>query len=173
MNLNRVELIGNLTKDIEVSYTKNQKPFINFDLAVNEPRQNQNGNWDNTVIYLKCEIWDKLASSLAAVAQKGTKVLIIGKLKVYQYETEDGKKAKSTKVRIDKFQVLSRGKEQASRNISNFAPNMQNPMPQGMPRQNPNMQYRPAPQQYHSQYQQPMPSNPYDQAMNGMEEIPF
>ena len=66
--MNKIILIGRMSKDIEIRYTQNQKEVGNFDLAVNRNYKNANGEYDTD--FFKCIAWGNLAKHILQKAHK-------------------------------------------------------------------------------------------------------
>lgn len=130
--LNRVVLVGRLTRDPDLRYTPNGVAVANFTLAVNRPFTNQQGNRDAD--FINCVVWRRPAENLANYMKKGNLVGVDGRLQSRSYEGQDGKMVYITEVVADSVQFLeSRGSGAASgQGQSGYQPNQdynQNPYP--------------------------------------------
>ena len=95
--MNSVNIIGNITKDIELKYTQNNKAVTTVTVAVNE------GYGDNQKTYfIDVQVWEKQAENLAQYCGKGSKIAVTGKLIQQTWEYE-GKK--QSKVLVQAFNV--------------------------------------------------------------------
>jgi single-strand DNA-binding protein len=106
MDLNRVLFIGNLTRDPEtrtIASTGNQ--VTSFAIAVNDRSR---GKDKEEVMYLKVETWGKTAEIAAKYLQKGSGVLVEGRLKLEEYESRDGVKRRDPVVVADRLSLGSR-----------------------------------------------------------------
>jgi len=97
--MNKVILIGNLTKDPEIRNTTTGKKVASFALAVNEGK--------DKVQYFNCSAWEKLADVLEAYIKKGTKVAISGSLQNRSWDKPDGTKAYATDIVVRELDILS------------------------------------------------------------------
>ncbi len=97
MDLNRVFLYGNLTRDPETRNTQSGAQVTNFSIAVNERR----GREESTM-FIKIETWNKTAELCDRYLRKGSGVLIEGRLKIDEYETRDGQKRRDPVVVADR-----------------------------------------------------------------------
>ena len=98
MSINKVTISGNITRDSELRYTKNQTPVLGFSVAVNESRKNpQTNEWENVPNYFDCSFFGKRAEKLSSLLIKGTKVVVSGKL---HYSTWMAYGEKNSKVSI-------------------------------------------------------------------------
>lgn len=106
---NRVVLVGNTTRDLEIRYIPSGKAVCDMGLAVNDRRRDASGGWVEETTFVDITLWDKTAQIAAEYAKKGTQVLIEGRLKMDTWET-DGQKRSKLKVICDRLVLLgSRG----------------------------------------------------------------
>ncbi|MGG1444370.1 single-stranded DNA-binding protein [Brevibacillus laterosporus] len=101
--MNRVILIGNLARDVEMKYTPNGVAVATFTLAVN--RRVQNGQ--NEADFINIVVWRQLADLCANYLSKGKKCALEGRLQVRSYDDQDGKKRFVTEVIAENVQFLS------------------------------------------------------------------
>lgn len=94
MSLNKVYLIGNLTKDPEARKTGGGTSVCGFDIAVNRRFKGANGEPKDEVTFVSCEAWGKTADNVCEYKKKGDPVLIEGRLKLDQWEKDGVKKQK-------------------------------------------------------------------------------
>ena len=89
--MNTVTLVGNLTRDPELRIFEN-KSVANASIAVNESyKDNRTGEWKETVTFVDLSIWNNNGSeNVAGSLGKGDRVLVTGKLKMNQWQTDDG-----------------------------------------------------------------------------------
>ena len=107
--LNRVFLVGRLTKDPEIRQTTNGTPVTNFTIAVNRRYKNAAGEWKDETTFVGIVAWQKLAELCKQYLAKGRAVLVEGKLQTHSWETEDGQKRTLLEVRADRIEFLDRG----------------------------------------------------------------
>lgn len=107
-SLNRVILIGNLTRDPELRFTPSGSPVANFGLAVNRSYTNKAGEKVDNVDYFNIVAWAKLAELCAEYIRKGSPVAIEGRLQSRSWETEDGQKRSAVEVVAENVQFLGR-----------------------------------------------------------------
>src|SRR5690625_3180573 len=107
--LNRVVLVGRLTRDPDLRYTPNGVAVANFTLAVNRPFTNQQGNRDAD--FINCVVWRKPAENLANYMKKGNMVGVDGRLQSRTYEDQDGKTVFVVEVVADSIQFLESRKD--------------------------------------------------------------
>ena len=106
---NRVVLVGNLTRDIELKYTPSGLAVTDIGLAVNDRRKTQTGEWVDETTFVDITLWGRQAEVAGEYLGKGSSVLIEGRLKLDTWET-DGQKRSKLRVVGEKMQMLgSRG----------------------------------------------------------------
>jgi single-strand DNA-binding protein len=94
--LNRVILIGQLTKDPELRYTQNGTAVASFTLAVNRMRTNQQG--EREADFIPIVVWQKQAENCANYIGKGSLVAVEGRLQVRTYDDKEGQRRWITEV---------------------------------------------------------------------------
>lgn len=123
--LNRVVLVGRLTKDPDLRYTPNGVAVANFTVAVNRPFSNQQGNREAD--FINCVIWRRPAESLANYMKKGSLIGVDGRIQTRSFEGQDGKMVYVTEVVADSVQFLeSKGDNRNSNNQPNNGGNQYN-----------------------------------------------
>jgi len=104
-SFNRVILLGNLTRDVEVKYLQSGMAVAELGLAVNDRRKNQAGEWVEEVTFVDITLWGRTAEVAGEYLSKGSPVLIEGRLKLDQWET-DGQKRSKLKVIGERMQMV-------------------------------------------------------------------
>lgn len=104
--INRVVLIGRLTKDVEVRYTQSGVAVGTFSLAVNRPFTNASG--EREADFINAVIWRKAAENFANFTHKGVLVAIEGRLQTRNYEDKNGNRVYVTEVVADNFSLLEK-----------------------------------------------------------------
>jgi single-strand DNA-binding protein len=99
---NNVTVIGNLVSDPVLTVTSNDKVLCKARVAVNEPYQ-MNGEWHERTSYVNVVTWDGLAENIAASFGTGDRVIVVGRIDVRDYTTEDGSRAYSTEITATEF----------------------------------------------------------------------
>ncbi|GAO99447.1 single-stranded DNA-binding protein [Fructobacillus ficulneus] len=102
--INRVVLIGRLTRDVELRYTQSGVAVGSFTLAVNRNFTNANG--DREADFINAVIWRKAAENFANFTGKGAQVAIEGRLQTRNYENNAGQRVYVTEVSVDNFSLL-------------------------------------------------------------------
>ena len=103
--MNRVVLIGNLTKDPDLRYTPNGVAVSTFTLAINRPRTNQSGEREADFINIVAS--RQLAELCANYLKKGSQAGLEGRLQTRSYDNKEGKRVYVTEVVADNVQFLS------------------------------------------------------------------
>ena len=102
--LNKVILIGRLTREPELRYTGSGVPVANFSLAVDRPYANQQGERETD--FIRVVVWRKLAEVCAKNLGKGRLVAVEGRLQISSYEAQDGSKRQATDVIAENVRFL-------------------------------------------------------------------
>jgi single-strand DNA-binding protein len=107
--MNRVILVGRLTKDPELRITPNGVPVATFTLAVNRPFKNQAG--ETEADFINCVVWRRPAENVANFLKKGSLAGVDGRVQSRSYDGQDGKKVYVTEVMAESVQFLESKKE--------------------------------------------------------------
>ena len=107
-SLNKVILLGNLTRDPELRYTPNGTPVSSFGLAVNR-RYRQGDEWRDEVCYIDIVTFGRQAETVGEYLNKGNLAMIEGRLQWRSWETEDGQKRSKHEVVASNVQFMPRG----------------------------------------------------------------
>ncbi|MBT8220848.1 MAG: single-stranded DNA-binding protein [Bacteroidia bacterium] len=105
---NKVNLIGNLGRDVEIKETKNGKKLVRFSLATNDSYKDKEGNkivdtqWHNAIA------WGKTAEMMALLLKKGNEVAIEGRLTYGSFQNKDGVTKYTTDIVVSAFHKLTR-----------------------------------------------------------------
>jgi len=103
--LNRVILIGRLTRDPEMRYTQQGVPVTSFSLAVDRPRSSKQGG-ERTTDFIDIVAWRQLGELCANYLHKGRLVAVEGRLEIQSYEGQDGQRRRVARVVADNVQFL-------------------------------------------------------------------
>ncbi|MCC6970746.1 MAG: single-stranded DNA-binding protein [Phycisphaerales bacterium] len=104
-NLNRVFLMGNLTRDVELRHVSGNQAVANIGLAVNRRWKTPEGENREETTFVDCEAWGRTAEVMAQYLAKGRPVFIEGRLKLDQWEKE-GQKFSKLRVVVESFQFV-------------------------------------------------------------------
>ena len=110
--LNRIILIGRLTRDPELRYTPQGVPVASFCLAVERPYANQAGTRETD--FVDCVAWRKLGETVGNHLTKGRLAAVEGRLQIRSYEAQDGSKRRVAEVIADSVQFLDYPKDGAA-----------------------------------------------------------
>jgi single-strand DNA-binding protein len=116
-SLNKVLLIGHLTKDPELRYIANGSAVANLRMAINRTYKLVSGEQKEDVCYVTVVVWRKQAEAAGEYLKKGDPLFVEGRLQSRSWETEDGQKRNVLEVVAERIQFLSKAKN--SGNIEN------------------------------------------------------
>ena len=105
--MNRVDLVGRLTRDPELRHTTSGRAVCQLNLAINRTFTNQNG--EREADFINVVVWDKQAENVSKYVTKGRLVSVEGRLQSRSYDDKDGKKVYVTEVIANSVQFLSAG----------------------------------------------------------------
>ena len=109
-NINRVVLVGNLTRDPELRHTGGGTPVCSLRIAVNSRRRDESGQWVDKPNYFSVSVFGNQAESCAQYLSKGRPVAVDGRLEWREWQQQDGTKREAVEVVADSVQFLgSRG----------------------------------------------------------------
>lgn len=115
-DLNKVFLIGNLTRDPELRYIPNGAAVTNFSLAINRSFTTQSGEKKEEVCFVRIIVWGRQAETCGQYLNKGSPVFVEGRLSYRSWES-NGQKRNTLEVRADRVQFLGK-----SRSVETTAP---------------------------------------------------
>lgn len=108
MSINKVFITGNLTRDPELRETASGFQVLNFGVAVNDRRKNQQTQqWEDYANFVDCTMFGNRAASVSRFLGKGSKVAIEGKLRWSQWEAQDGGKRSKLEVVVDELEFMT------------------------------------------------------------------
>jgi len=110
---NKVTLMGNLTRDPELRTTPTGSNVCSFSLAVNRTWKNANGEQQEAVDYIDCNIWGKPAEIINQYMSKGSGILVSGRLQQRSWEQE-GQKRSKVEVVVEDFNFVGGGNDGGS-----------------------------------------------------------
>lgn len=115
--MNNVNLIGRLTKDVELKATQSGKYVSSFTLAVNRIGAKDG---EQQADFINCTAWNKTAETLNNYTSKGTQIGIQGRIQTRSYEDKSGKKVYLTEVMVERLDLLEKKKESYSAQPVNY-----------------------------------------------------
>lgn len=122
--MNSVNLVGRLTRPVDLRYTQSGVAYGSFTLAVTRRFKNQNGERETD--FINCVIWKKGAENLANYTQKGSQIGVSGSIQTRNYENGQGQRVYVTEVLVENFDLLESRKNDDNGVLSNGNINTQN-----------------------------------------------
>ena len=119
-NINRVVLVGNLTRDPELRHTPSGTPVCSLRLAVNTRRKDESGQWTDKPNYFDITVWGQQGENCAQYLSKGRPVAVDGRLEWREWEAQDGSKRQAVEVVAESVQFL--GSREGGENGGRFTP---------------------------------------------------
>ena len=99
---NTITLVGNVTDDPELRFTPSGLPVANFTVAVNRRFKNASGQWEDRLDgFFRCSCWRDMAENVAESIQKGSRVVVVGRLQEQRWEDQDGGKRSRIEIQVD------------------------------------------------------------------------
>ena len=105
-NYNKILLIGNLTKDPQLSYTPSQTPVVDFGLATSRKWTGQDGSQREETCFVDCRAFGRQAENINKYLTKGSPVFVEGRLTFDSWTAQDGTKRSKHRVTVDNCQFL-------------------------------------------------------------------
>jgi single-strand DNA-binding protein len=105
-NYNKVLLMGNLTRDVELKYTPSNMAVANLGIAVNRKYKGNDGEMKEETTFVDCEAWAQTAENLSKWFSKGRPIFLEGRLKLDQWQDKEGGNRSKLKVVIENFQFV-------------------------------------------------------------------
>lgn len=122
--MNSVQLIGRLTKDLDLKYTQTGKAVATGTLAVN--RRFKNAQGESEADFINIQIWDKSAENLANFTRNGSQIGVNGRIQTRNYENKEGARVYVTEIVVENFTLLEKkGDTNSQTNQSNARSNNQ------------------------------------------------
>lgn len=120
--INKVILIGRLTKDAELRYTSSNKAYASFSLAVQRDYKNTDGNYDSD--FINIAMWGQIAETVNKYTHKGSLIAVEGRLQTRTYEDNNGNRKYITEVVANNINLLEpkNKQEQTEERINNGLP---------------------------------------------------
>ena len=116
-SLNKVLLIGNLTRDPDVRMMSNGRPVCNFGLALNRSYKDGEGNREEETTFVEVESFGPRAEAVGRFFTKGRSIFIEGRLKLDQWESKEGEKRSALRVVLDSFEFVDSKQDASSSNV--------------------------------------------------------
>lgn len=103
---NKVILMGNLTRDVEMRTTASGQSVANFSLAVSRSWKGQDGQQQEQTSFINCVAWGKVGEIIEQYTSKGTPLLVSGRLEQRSYEDKEGNKRQAVEVIVEDFNFV-------------------------------------------------------------------
>jgi single-strand DNA-binding protein len=103
---NKVLLMGNLTRDPQLSYTPNQTAVVDFGLATNRRWTGQDGTQHDETCFVDCRAFGRMAENINKYFKKGKPIFLEGRLTFDSWTAQDGSKKSKLRVTVENFQFL-------------------------------------------------------------------
>jgi single-strand DNA-binding protein len=130
---NRIILVGNLTRDVEIKYTQSGSAIGNTGIATSRKFKSQGGEQKEEVMFVEITFFGRTAEIANQYLCKGSKVLIEGRLKLDQWTAQDGTKRSKHSVTVENLQMLGTPNQNTTPEATPPPQNSQPPEPQPQP----------------------------------------
>lgn len=127
--MNKVELIGRLTKEPEIKLTQNQTQYCQFTLAVD--RRFKDANGQRTADFINCVAWKQTAVFIQKYFRKGNRIGVVGSIQTRNYDDKNGQKVYVTEVIVDEAEFVESQSAQAQAPQAPTPAEEQEPAPVG------------------------------------------
>lgn len=111
--MNKIQLIGRLTKDLELRYTNSGVAVANGTIAVSRRKKDETD-------FINILVWDKIAENTTKYCGKGSQIAISGRLQVSSYDNNDGKRVYKTEVVCEEVEFLGSKKDSVAEDKKDF-----------------------------------------------------
>jgi single-strand DNA-binding protein len=168
-NFNRVMLMGNITRDIELRYLPSGMAVSEFSIAVNEKRKGSDGQWIDEANFFEIVLYGRTAEVASEYLSKGSPIFIEGRLRHETWE-KDGQKRSKVRIVGEKMQMIGGRPDGGSSNsAASNSGTVREPAPSSQRYVNADTEYAPPPERPKPRDAQPTGNGPgYDEP-----EIPF
>jgi len=166
-NYNKIIMIGNLTRDPQLSYLPSNTPAVEFGLASNRKWKDQSGQQREDTCFIDCRAYGRSAEILNQYTAKGRQILVEGRLQLDTWEGKDGTRRSKHRIFVENFQFLDSG---SGRGQGGQGAQGQGGYQQAPPRQAPQAPQSPPQQRAPMMDEPPQPYNGNDA---GGDDIPF
>jgi single-strand DNA-binding protein len=130
--MNKVMLIGNLTRDSELRHLPSGTPVLGMGIAVNDRRKNgQTGQWEDRPNFFNLTMMGERAEKISGYLTKGKKVAVVGKLEYRAWENQAGEKRSTVEVFVEDIEFLSSQNEGGGGGGGSYQPRESQSRPAG------------------------------------------
>jgi single-strand DNA-binding protein len=172
---NKVILVGNITRDIELRYTQGGMAIAKTGIATNRRFKKQNGEQVDETMFIDITFFGRSGEVANQYLRKGSKVLVEGRLMLEQWTDQNGQKRSKHSINVEEMKMLDSRADAGQGGYNAPAGNGGYDAPQQQPQQgyNPPPQPQPQPQQAYQPPKQQMPENTIPEIDIDEDEIPF
>lgn len=117
-SFNKILLLGNLTRDPQLSYTPNQTAVVDFGLATNRRWTGQDGSQREETCFVDCRAFGRQAENINKYLSKGRLVLVEGRLTFESWTAQDGTRRSKHRVTVENFQFMPTGADAGTNRTS-------------------------------------------------------
>jgi single-strand DNA-binding protein len=117
VNLNKVFIVGNLTRDPELRYTPQGTAVTTLRVAVNTPFKDKNGQLQRNTCFINVVVWGQMAEICNQYLQKGRQVFVEGRLVSRSWQDNTGKNRNTIEIRALRVQFMPQGMKEGSKEI--------------------------------------------------------
>lgn len=121
-SFNKVILMGNMTRDPQLSYLPSKTPVAEFSIATSRTFKKQDGSKGEETCFTDCQMFGKRADVINKYFKKGEPILVEGRLKLDQWQAQDGTKRSKLRVFVESFEFVKSGNQQGGQQSQEQAP---------------------------------------------------
>ena len=156
--MNNIQILANMTKDIELKYTPSGLAIGAFGIAYNERRKQQDGSYGDVTHFFDCTAFGKTAENINAYFHKGSKILIDGSLDYQSWKNQEGQTRSKVGIKVNSFDFIDRKNDiQLNNSQANNCPPQWQQQGYQAPQQQANQANKPAYEYENTQGQQTQP----------------
>lgn len=126
--MNKVQILGTMTKDCELKYANSGTAIGSFGIAYNEKRKDASGNYNDVAMFFDCTAFGKTAENINKFFGKGSRILLDGSLDFQQWE-KDGQKRSRVGIKVNQFDFIDRKSDTQPSQAPSGNPAPQAPQP--------------------------------------------
>ncbi len=108
-SFNKVIMLGNLTRDPQLSYLPSQTPVVEFGLATNRRWTGNDGQAREETCFVDCRAFGRMAENISKYCKKGRPLMVEGRLSFDQWEAQDGSKRSKHRITVETFNFVDGG----------------------------------------------------------------
>ena len=121
-SFNKVILMGNLTRDPQLSYLPSQTAVVEIGIATNRKFKKTDGSQGEEVCFVDCKMFGKRAEVINKHLKKGSPLMVEGRLCRDEWQGQDGSKRSKHYVMIENFEFMGGGEKPTKQNNNNYQP---------------------------------------------------